>query len=580
MNIETKKLLINEKDLENLYQDYTKHNKWISITYWLMGVVISWWISFFLSAGISNDTTKAVVVTIAILVTIVAVIMLIVTIFLKLRQPLITTIRDKAFFDSDWTALFAISSERTYINGATVNEFLVEYTPSKNCEYLLHYKLNRQKTLKEQISTITGDLANQLNVNANEITITEIETVDPFSIKLHSNGLERLFEHVFFNVIITPGGAYNKNQMRHRFANTGNGRKWRSLRYMQKDPKAMLKNIDVLTKLDSIKADVQDSFAHNVNGGIKIIWNITKECGFSCPICATHDDKREELSLSGKKMVLFNILSETQNIRHIDFAGGDPLLNNDSKSIIKHAIDILGESKVSISTTGKGIKNLLEDEKRTLLTNCELTFDSSNKIMQFRQNGEYGYLNERFARENANIYGSLSINIPVLENLQNNEAYLEELIKIINELKVSKVTLLRLMPVGKMKDISSYPNDYNPLSVIDKFRDSINKKTDVHLHCAFRWKYSDGSCNMLTEKVGIDCAGNVFTCAWAGYLNCKPRDNPFYIGNIHEKTLTNILSSKEAEDIKYKMKNKCKHCCVFSYIYSPANDMFKHNDPL
>lgn len=38
----------------------------------------------------------------------------------------------------------------------------------------------------------------------------------------------------------------------------------------------------------------------------KVIWNITKRCGFHCSICATQSDGRRELSYEEKREVFLN----------------------------------------------------------------------------------------------------------------------------------------------------------------------------------------------------------------------------------------------------------------------------------
>lgn len=76
---------------------------------------------------------------------------------------------------------------------------------------------------------------------------------------------------------------------------------------------------------------------------IKIIWNITNQCGFHCDICATYSDCKE-LNFSQKRDALQSILSfSTAQIRELDFSGGDPLYQAESTQIIREGIALLGE---------------------------------------------------------------------------------------------------------------------------------------------------------------------------------------------------------------------------------------------
>jgi len=143
------------------------------------------------------------------------------------------------------------------------------------------------------------------------------------------------------------------------------------------------------------------------------------------------------------------------------------------------------------------------------------------------------------------------------------------------------------MPVGR-QSLDTYPKDYNPENSIELFKKGINDKSKIKLHCALRGKFSDdinnNYCNMLEEKIGVDCMGNVFACAWAGNLNVPVEDNPFYIGNLLDNDLDTILqSNKKVEGLMLKVKENDNHCRIFSYLGSTDKSdgaMFSQNDCL
>lgn len=323
---------------------------------------------------------------------------------------------------------------------------------------------------------------------------------------------------------------------------------------------------------------------------LKIIWDITNKCGYNCEICATFSD-RNELDFAGKKKVLDSILSiGAQNIIEVDFAGGDPLYEIDSIQIIHNAINLLGREKISVTTTGKGInnaKNLGEDLSQ-LLYNCEVTIDCLSHIPNYLRN-DFSYVisnQETIKRINKNIV-NLTINVPILYPEMSNDS-IRRLVNEIAEIDVNNVSvnLIRLMNVGRM-DSHKCPNPYLPEHFVETFV-KYAKSTcikNVHIHCALRGKILGLQCNMLHDKIGIDCSGNVFACAWGGYIRNYNKNNicnnPFYIGNIFEKTLIEVLADKYATRLEYLIsKNPTNHCRVSSCTGNDTNDIFEDADPL
>lgn len=315
---------------------------------------------------------------------------------------------------------------------------------------------------------------------------------------------------------------------------------------------------------------------------LNIIWNITKKCPYNCKICATDDINRKELTDNEKDQAFNSILSFKKYIHSIDFSGGDPLYSEDSKKIIFKAFKALGRDHVFITTTGKGISNLLSSEL-SLLNNCEVTIETGNveQYIDNRNGSEYNYDNYEMVMKYAKHINRLTVNVPVF-NADISSKDLKNLISVINDIPIStkKVAILRMMPVGKA-DISLYPHNYEISHIIKCFRDNLNSNIELHLHCALRGKYEttkNNYCNMLESKIGIDCAGNVYACPWGSYLKVGITDNPFYIGNIIMDTLEEIMSSAKFLELNSKL-NHNPHCRVFSYILSEG-DIFSKADPL
>ncbi len=79
---------------------------------------------------------------------------------------------------------------------------------------------------------------------------------------------------------------------------------------------------------------------------------------------------------------------------------------------------------------------------------------------------------------------------------------------------------------------------------------------------------------------GIDCGGNVFACAWGGYVTDDLSNNPFYLGNIYKDDLKTILNSEKAIKLSNGITRGTCNCRVFNYFASENNDIISDTDPL
>lgn len=88
---------------------------------------------------------------------------------------------------------------------------------------------------------------------------------------------------------------------------------------------------------------------------------------------------------------------------------------------------------------------------------------------------------------------------------------------------------------------------------------------------------------LMRRKIGIDCAGNVFACAWGGYLpDTAVADNPLFLGNLLRQDLTEILDNNTSDNYKKinnwtKKKNE-NYCPVASITC--GGKLSENRDPL
>lgn len=458
--------------------------------------------------------------------------------------------------------------------------------------FLSHVEMMPDKGIEEQKEVIQGELLDEYNINQQDILkITEIENDFLYSIKPVHGKMEM---NAFAFYVVRLNASVKSRLL-------GNsGIKWMTLEEMHDDPYAMSVNKDVIDYLLAHKFAIKDSFIDFVDD-VRVIWNITNKCSFNCAICATHDEKRVELNAADKLKVLNSIYSAISRINSIDFAGGDPCCSSDSMDIIENAIQLFGTERVSVTTTGKGIEQLREDSCARLLSQCEITIDASHENLRednIFSREEYCKLNIEKVQERSENLRKLIINIPLLAD-DLNDSEIQCLIERVAALKRKnprleiETLLIRLMPVGSLAENQSKEQymSYNPLELAQKIKEKF-KSVDIpcRYHCSLRvlmgMHECDKWCEMLEHKIGIDCAGNVFACAWGSYIGGYDdiKNNPFYLGNLTETRLADILDGKKRtqayRDIHREIENGVKrhYCSVISRYVS--NELFEDMDPL
>ncbi len=467
--------------------------------------------------------------------------------------------------------------------------------------FLPHCRMDADSTIYNQADSIKQSLHDDFSIQ--EKDIIEVVPLDEnihFSIKpIH--GTIQMNAYVFYRVKINVQAKNSLTEQNER-------RRWMSLERMLKTPDAVASNKDVLDLLGDFPK-IGDSFQNRV-GNISIIWNITSACSYNCAICATHDDSRHELSAADKMKVLNNIATAKGQIKSLDFAGGDPLSKEETVSLIQAAIGQLGADKVSVTTTGMGISGLKENQLHDQIRHCEITIDAahsnirkSDEEISAISRGEDTYCQTNIEQIDSVLeYAeTLTINIPVI-NDDLTEKELEELVEKIVFIKNRHrnieidALLIRLMPVGKMLSTiekTTYEK-YNPVKIIKTLKAQLEAHgIPCKLHCSLRVlpcfgsKFSGQYCTMLKTKIGIDCAGNVFACAWGAYStqDMDVTSNPFYLGSLLHHSLVSILDGTAGRTKQYRQIfseiNNEEHrqfCSVVSY-YSKG-DMLKNADYL
>lgn len=181
---------------------------------------------------------------------------------------------------------------------------------------------------------------------------------------------------------------------------------------------------------------------------LRVVWNLTNRCYYNCGICAASANKRRELTLEQKQHILKNIVAYGKV--NIDFSGGDPLFHPDDRTVIQSASEMLGKDNISISTTGHSLQGLADSEILSMSTNYELTYDYPVRYNNTDpRHHTYNPLNIEQSRRVKGLGADVGIFSPV-QNIGDKqiEAWAEDLA----ELSPDSVNLIRLMPVGNLKE--------------------------------------------------------------------------------------------------------------------------------
>lgn len=296
---------------------------------------------------------------------------------------------------------------------------------------------------------------------------------------------------------------------------------------------------------------------------IRVVWNLTNKCPFNCPMCVASANTRIEKDID-KNLILQSILSFGKESVNIDFSGGDPLFLDKDIEIVKKASEILGRDNISISSTGLSLSKLSDEELVLLSSSYDMTYDFPKQYSEYDiRDKRYNSLNYEQCKRLKKLGLNVDIFIPV-RNID--EVYFEQLAKDICEINPTSVKLLKCMPLNNHFDTSAIDNSIL-VSLFKKYLEKFGYKGSVSINCALKEDFKiDNGCNMLTErKVGLDQFGNLYTCIWASDLLIEKNDNPFYLGNLTECSLLEILSSLELKEQLDKINQNRNKCYVLEF---------------
>lgn len=489
----------------------------------------------------------------------------------------------------EFTAIFVIKA--IFDNKSKI---LVFRSETWNSYFLPYCHYNEDDTNEEIKENSKSQIADILEIQPSDFDIFDDFTKNNYvTIKKNlSHDTMSKINYRFFYL------KFNNPYVARKLVNSNTSHfSWKSKYELGKDIDTKLNNGDVVSIISELSLIDQSQLAfqekmlvssYELSNKYNIIWNITNDCYYNCPICATNSGNGFNCPLKqeDKMTVLYNLASINGFIEKIDFSGGDPLKNQCDREVIKAANKLLAFTDIHVTTTGEALEKLSINELNETVKKCDITYDApfdinDDELKNYRDN-KYNYSNftelERFSKSGLNI--ELNIHMPILPLTSNNNSYISIMLRNLSNINPNEIKFIRFMPVGRNEiNFKSNINSIQSfLTAVSKEIKRNNYNFDFSYNCslgnAVKGKLKKSfikTCRMGVEKLGIDCNGRVYSCIWGAYINEFSGENyinnPFYMGNLKEETMYEILTKPETMKYINAIKNKkAVGCRVCAYV--------------
>ena len=322
---------------------------------------------------------------------------------------------------------------------------------------------------------------------------------------------------------------------------------------------------------------------------LSIIWDTTLHCPWDCSICcmgATSDRTcvRNELSLSQKLAVVQQIAEVCENGYNVrtDLSGGEIFTNTDEhKKVIRALSDVLGKDKVGVSCSGYGIDKELAEFLGETVSDVEMTMDVvPHRRYKLRPTG-YSVAAAKAVSKLKEA--GCKVGIQTVVSTYNSD-YMDAM-SVFSWACVTGVdnwSLLRFFPSGRGND---HPEAAMTNAQCEEFvrmvREMVDKtparhkpEVDFHYLMPGHKKHTD-VCRCVRHSIGILPNGDVVSCFWALDSATGAISPKFFLGNVKEQSLLEILNSEKAH-----YWSDCLHHCELLDDSGTAHERSEYGDVL
>lgn len=292
---------------------------------------------------------------------------------------------------------------------------------------------------------------------------------------------------------------------------------------------------------------------------LSVIWNVTYKCPWKCSFCVMDAgcsaSKKNELSLEEKLQICRNI--DLQNVK-VDLSGGEVMLDKTHFKLIDELSKKLGKDSVGISTSGFRIDMETANYLSTRVSDVEMTMDAVPGVHYVYREDEY-HKTAEFAAKNlkaAGVYTGLQT--VLTREHKEHPNILVGLRDFMVENKIDEWSLIRFFPSGRGEHFKNLAmSEAENFDLVNRIKD-LCEGTDINLdiHYLLPGSPKDSQCRCVKKSIGILPDGNVTACFWGLDGSGSIKDSKFYLGNLLEQPLSEILNSENA----VYWKNHCDGC--------------------
>lgn len=284
---------------------------------------------------------------------------------------------------------------------------------------------------------------------------------------------------------------------------------------------------------------------------LSIIWNVTNRCPWNCAFCvmdAGINCSRAELSMEDKMKAINHL---TGIDCKVDLSGGEVMLNrNDHMPLIKALSKKIGKKHLGISCSGAFIGPQEAVFLAENVSGVEMTMDAvpdrgfTNRPEHYHEIA--GQAADHLKRAGVNV----GLQTVVTREHLNNPFILDELYAWMHEHQIDEWSLIRYFPAGRG---INYPelelSDEENRILVNYVKNlcECGNVPNLDIHYLMPGSGKDSYCRCVKKSIGILPDGSVTACFWGLDIRGNIKDSKFYLGNIRDDTLSNILKSNNAK---------------------------------
>jgi radical SAM protein with 4Fe4S-binding SPASM domain len=298
---------------------------------------------------------------------------------------------------------------------------------------------------------------------------------------------------------------------------------------------------------------------------LRVYFSCTKACNFSCRHCfsSSGEPYPDELTTAEIK----KLIDEMANLGcfELSLGGGEPLLRPDIAEIISHAN--LRNVSIRISTNAAAAtKEVVKKLKSVKIRSFKISMEGASEKVYDYIRGKSG----SYRKALRGIKNLKELGVPIylqMVLMKPNISELPSLIRLGEKLKVEKILLETIMPMGRAVQNTQLLLDIEETNRLWEAALKLQKNTFIKIEIPHYVPFRSGQ-NLMFEGFGckcgtlvchIDARGNV---APTGFLK-----DILPAGNLREKTLKQIWDSSP-NMVKFRNFEGNETCTGCSYYTS------------